>query len=144
MQTSEINVAMERTIEGDYEGAMQIFKNGDMVAGNPEAISYYALCLSELYKNYKKGLALCINALKRDVKNPVIYRNLGKIFLNSGEKERAYKAFDKGLELSERKDAECSKELKLMGLRRTPLVPFLNRENFLNITLGKFSYAKQG
>lgn len=144
MNTQEIRSAMERTIKGDYEGAMEIFKNGDMVAGHPEAISYYALCVSGLYKNHKKGLALCVNALKRDVKNPVIYRNLGKIFLRVGEKGRAYMAFKKGLTLSEQRDRECANEIKVMGLRRSPIVPFLRRENFLNVTLGKFTSIVPG
>ena len=137
MSTQEIETAMERSIKGDYEGAMEIFKNGDMVADHPEAISHYALSISEFYKNHKKGMALCINALKRDLKNPVIYRNLGKIFLRAGEKRRAYKAFKKGLKLSGERDKECLMEIKVMGLRRSPVVPFLKRENFLNVGLGK-------
>jgi hypothetical protein len=139
MSTHDIKAAMELAVNRDYEGAMEIFKNGDMVAGHPEAISYYALSISEVYRNHKKGLALCINALKRDVKNPVIYCNLGKLFLKVNEKGRAYKAFDKGLQLSKQSDKECSKEIKELGVRRAPIVGFLKRDNFLNVTLGKFS-----
>ncbi len=139
-----LDLAMERTMAGDFEGAMEIYKNGDIVADFPEAISFYALSISSLYYNHKKAMALCINALKRDIKNPVIYRNLGKIFLKVGEKARAYKAFDKGLELSDNTDNECLMEIKDMGVRRAPVLSFLSRKNPLNRALGKFSSTLPG
>ena len=85
-KSQRVELAITRTKSGDYEGAMEIFKRGDIVSDLPEAISYYAIAISFLYYNHKKALALCINALKRDAKNPVIYRNLGKdIFEDRGE-----------------------------------------------------------
>lgn len=139
-----LDLAMERAKSGDHEGAMEIFKNGDIVADFPEAISFYALSVSSLYFNHKKAMALCINALKRDIKNPVIYRNLGKIFLKVGEKARAYRAFGKGLELSGNTDNECLVEIEGMGVRRAPVFGFLSRKNPLNRALGKFSSTLPG
>ena len=144
MKTREIDEAMERSINGDHEGAMEIFRNGDMVADYPEAISYYALSTAGFYKNHRKGLALCVNALKRDVKNPVIYRNLGKIFLMVGERGRAYSAFNKGLSITGERDEECSREITVIGVRRTPVLSFLKRGNFLNVALGKFTSTTAG
>ncbi len=143
-KVKSLDLAMERTMAGDFEGAMEIFKNGDIVADFPEAISFYALSISSLYYNHKKAMALCINALKRDVKNPVIYRNLGKIFLKIGEKARAHKAFDRGLELSDNTDNECLMEIEGMGVRRAPVFGFLSRRNPLNRALGKFSSTVPG
>lgn len=136
-----VGLAIERVGTGDFEGAMEIFKNGDIVADLPEAISFYAISISSLYFNHKKALALCINALKRDSKNSVIYCNLGKIFLKIGEKDRAHKAFTRGLKLSNNMDKECFREIKAMGVRRPPLFSALSRNNFVNRAFGKFSSA---
>jgi len=65
--------------------------------------------------------------------------SLGMYGLFTGDRKIAHSAFQKILKI--RGDFVLVKELlKKMGMRRSPVLPFLSRDHWLNIFLGKFRY----
>ena len=58
--------------------------------------------------------------------------------MNSNKKS-AYKAIRKGLEINQN-DTEIKTELKILGIRKGPVFPFLKRSNPLNKYTGLFLY----
>jgi tetratricopeptide (TPR) repeat protein len=97
-------------------------------------MSYYGLCLVVLRQDPSRGLTLCKRAVDEAGSKPDFYWNLGKAYLALRKKPQAITAFQHGLEIDD--DPRLAAELRRLGVRRRPLVPFLPREHFLNRCLG--------
>lgn len=102
----------------------------------PLAVSYLAYCRAKEGGNCKEAIALCMEAIKDEPKNPDIYLNLGRVHLLAGQRRSAIRAFDLGLRYGG--SPQIINELALLGRRKAPPLPFLSRSNPLNKLLGKF------
>lgn len=124
--------------EGLYTAALQTFDEDFGFAQDPVAMSYYAVCLAAAEGHYDKAVSLCLVAAEKEFYSPDIYLNLGKIFLLSGQKSVAIRAFKKGLRFDTAGGA-IMREIKTLGLRRKSVLPFLPRHNVVNRLLGRFT-----
>jgi tetratricopeptide (TPR) repeat protein len=115
---------------------------------NPIIHSYLGFLEAAVNKQYAKGIKLCresIKILKEQLPVEsgfflsVLYLNLGKTYLAANKKKEAYDAFQKGLE-TDKKNEEILYEIKNLGIRRRPPLPFLKRSNPLNKYIGKLTY----
>ena len=97
-------------------------------------MAYYGLCLVVLRQDPPRGLALCKRAVDESGDRPEFYWALGKAYLAMRRKEQAITAFQHGLQIGD--DSRLVGELRRLGIRNQPLIPFLPRENFLNRYLG--------
>ncbi len=118
-----IKIAIEK---GGYENVDEI---------PPMYLSYLGLITALAEKRYRYGATICEKAIKKEFFNPVFYLNLGKVYAAGGYKLKAIDAFNKGLKMDGNHN-EIIDELKKMGLRRKPVVPFLTRTHALNKHLG--------
>jgi hypothetical protein len=66
---------------------------------------------------------------------PVFYLNLGRAYLAAGKKKDAIDAFRKGLQY-DNGNSDLRKELRGLGMRKKPPVPFLDRSNPINKYIG--------
>jgi tetratricopeptide (TPR) repeat protein len=116
---------------------------------HPYILSYYGWLQAVVDKKYKSGLDTCSKAFvlfktsdseTAEKVYPVLYLNLGRTFLVAGKKKDAFENFQKGLKY-DRSNAELKKEMKLLGMRKKPPLPFLSRSNLLNIIIGKLFHA---
>ena len=116
---------------------------------HPYILSYFGWLQAVVDKKYQSGLATCSKAIvlfkTPDLETaekvyPVLYLNLGRTFLAVGKKKDAFENFQKGLKY-DRRNAELKKEMKLLGTRKKPPLPFLSRSNPLNIIIGKLFHA---
>ena len=124
---------------GEYAEALKVFEEDLCFTQNPMAMSYYALCLASAEGNYDKAISLCLMAAEKEFYNPEIYFNLGRIFLLSGQKGVAVKAFRKGLSFDNSHSGLLG-EIRRLGVRRKPVLTFLSRQNAVNKFLGILSY----
>jgi tetratricopeptide (TPR) repeat protein len=117
---------------------------------HPYILSYYGWLQAVVEKKYQSGLAACKKAFDlfktsdsdtAEKVYPVLYLNLGRTFLVAGKKKDAFENFQMGLKY-DRSNAELKKEMKLLGMRKKPPLPFLSRTNLLNIIIGKLFRAK--
>jgi tetratricopeptide (TPR) repeat protein len=132
-ETVEKGISLAR--EGRFFEALKIFDDDLCFTQHPTAMSYYAVSLANVEGNYDKAISLCLMAAEKEFYNPDIYLNLGRIFLLNGQKSVAIKAFRKGLKYDSSHNA-LRQEVKVLGVRRRPVVPFLPRQNFVNRFLG--------
>jgi tetratricopeptide (TPR) repeat protein len=104
----------------------------------PEVLSAYGLCIALERGKVKEGIDFCIDAINKDLENSFHYLNLGKVYLKSGKRAVSIDVFRKGLKFnpSDEHTREITEILNDLGLRKSPVLPFLPREHFLNKYLG--------
>ncbi len=87
----------------------------------------------------REGLDLCRHAVEVDPFQPESHFNLAAVHLSIGHRRQALRALRAALAI----DPDHAASLELMatiGNRRTPVLPFLGRDNILNVWLGKLTW----
>jgi predicted Zn-dependent protease len=119
----------------------------------PVASSYLAYCIAKVRGQHREAIRMCQSALTAEPHNPAHYLNLGRIFLASKHKGKAFAAFRQGLskdavtvtsafaespaDEQARQRALLQTELRRMGIRKRAPFPFLPRGHWLNRVVGK-------
>lgn len=144
-KTEYFNEAMDLLGDGRGVDALDVLRRGlDMYPSDPLLMSYCGCLYSIVGKKRKEGVKMCRDAIKlldssvsleREVYYPAFYLNLGRAYLGAGKKRDAVTAFNLGLQ-ADPKDQDIIKELKKLGSRRRPPVPFLKRSNPVNKYIG--------
>lgn len=109
--------------------------------GLPAAVlSNLAYALARCEGCCEEALTLCRWAIEREPFVGEHYLNLARIHLLSGDRERAFSAVRKGLEVDGSYRA-LQGLLKQLGVRRPQVVPFLPRSHSVNRMLGRLRFA---
>jgi Flp pilus assembly protein TadD len=106
---------------------------------NPFYLSYLGLALASAQNRWDDAEKLCYEAVRMKRTQAELYLNLSEVYGLAGRKEDAVETLLTGLQLT-RQDARLSTALRKLGLRRPPLLSFLDRKNFLNRQLGKLRH----
>lgn len=94
------------------------------------------------------GIKMCQEAIKilRQSKSadtvvflPLFYMHLGRAYVAGRKKKAAIDAFQEGLKYDSG-NAELLSEIKGLGTRKSPVIPFLERSNPINVFLGKLRH----
>ncbi len=110
----------------------------------PLILSYYGCLQAIVDKRYRSGVETCKRAIAlfkkeasfdEDALYPVFYLNLGRAYVAAGKKRDAIDAFKKGLKY-DNSHYDLLKELRGLGIREKPPVPFLDRSNPINKYVG--------
>jgi tetratricopeptide (TPR) repeat protein len=111
---------------------------------DPFLLSYYGCLEAIIHKNYAFGIETCLRAINmldettpfgQEIFYPTFYLNLGRVHLAAQNRRDAVEAFQKGLSYdSENKDLLW--EMKKIGARRKPVIPYLKRTNPINKYIG--------
>jgi tetratricopeptide (TPR) repeat protein len=121
----------------------------ELYPDDPFLLSYYGCLEAVANKNYKSGIDTChraIESLKRRVPFgeefffPVFYLNLGRAYLAAGKKKEAVESFSRGLS-ADKENSDLLWEIKKLGVRRKPVVPFLKRSNPINKYIGQLLHS---
>jgi Flp pilus assembly protein TadD len=128
-------LGIEALKEGQGAVALEQLEKAVSLERTPLYCSTLALCLAKEKRDFKRAVSLCKEAIKNDPKKSVHFLNLGKVYLVAGQKKDAIRTLNMGLRYGN--DREIINELKRFGLRRAPVIPFLSRDNSLNVALGK-------
>jgi tetratricopeptide (TPR) repeat protein len=128
------NKGHDALARGEWTTALSCFEKAAGLLNIPVHNSFLALCIARERGQTNKAVALCMETLETEPDNPVLYLNLGKIYLMQGKTEEAIAVFRKGL--SQGADEQIIAELGRIGTRRPPPLSFLNRDNPLNKYLG--------
>jgi hypothetical protein len=117
---------------------------------DPLLLSFYGFLVASVEKNPKGGIDTCEGAVKSAKGSSkggrVIaecYLNLGKARLRHNNRSGAMDAFREGLK-AEPGHRDLMWELKKMGTRRRPPIPFISRNNPINKYLGLFLKKLRG
>lgn len=99
-------------------------------------LSYYGLSLAQAGLSTQIALQACKTAVLKQTNDPVLFLNLGRVYLLTGKPVRAMEAFERGLRLAPEHKA-LRMELAKIDRRSRPAIPFLDRSNPVNRWLGK-------
>jgi tetratricopeptide (TPR) repeat protein len=106
-------------------------------------LSYFGLCLALVQKKYKEGIDLCKRAIDLEFYNGDHYANLARTYMAAGNRKKAVDSAEQGLKLVP--EHEMLTEVRAeLGVRSRPAVPFLDRNNPVNIQLGHARRSKKG
>jgi len=109
-------------------------KKGHM-AENVKLICLMGYAAAKDHGQIKEGIELCSRAIRQNPELLDNYLYLGRLYLMSGEKDLAIKAFRSGLKV--KKDNRIIAELINLGIRRPPPFDSLPRDHKLNIAAGR-------
>ncbi len=142
---AEVSILIRRK---SWKNAWRLAREArDHYPNDPFVISYFGYLTARANKNSDMGVKTCKKALKalkksdyeKDIAYPWLYLNLGRACLAAGNKKHAFESFHKGL-AKDKENKDLLWELRILGLRRPPVIPFLKRSNFINIILGKIRH----
>jgi len=107
----------------------------ELEQNNPYYISFVGVSMARAERKWKPALELCESALSMKHNEAQLYLNLAEVYTSSGRREEALIVLDRALASLGPHPRIKQARLKL-GRRRTPALPFLDRQNFLNRHLG--------
>ena len=145
-----IELAIEAAQEEDYLRAMNMFLD---IYGSEEApslqsakaasgLSYFGLTLALMRKEFKHAVELCKRAMNLEFYNPEHYVNLTRVYIAAGKRKKAVETAEAGLKLHPEHEPLLAVR-RTLGIRARPAVPFLDRENPINVSLGQARHAKK-
>jgi len=106
---------------------------------NPYYLSFLGLALARSEKKWLEATKLCETALQLKRKELQLHLNLAEVYVASGQRESAIFTLDKAKE-SFGPNARLIKARSRVEKRKTPILPFLDRQNPLNKSLGKLRH----
>jgi len=118
---------------------------------DPFFLSYHGFLTAVVENRSSEGTMLCNEAIRilRTSKSidlafflPLFYLHLGRASLVGNRKRAALEAFQDGLKFDS-KNHELLSEIKRLGVRKKPVVSFLDRNHPLNKYLGMFRFKLQ-
>lgn len=110
---------------------------------NPFCLSYYGVALARAEHNWAMAEASCLAALRVKRDQPYLYLNLAEVYRRAGEREDALTTLYNGLQFTQW-DPVLVRALEELGIRRPPVLSFLDRKNFLNRQLGRLRHRIEG
>ena len=105
-------------------------------------LSYFGLCLALVKKQFKPAIDLCRRAIDLEFYNGDHYANLARVYSAAGNRKKAIETAENGLKLVPEHDYLLAVR-KSFGIRARPAVPFLDRTNPINVSLGQSRHAKK-
>ena len=117
-------------------GALACFEKACNIRKTPELQSYIGFCIAMERGQITEALSMCNEAISKEPNNPVLYLNLGRVYLKAKRKDDAIEILRKGLSFGDNPDIRLI--LESLGLRKKPFFTFLPRGHFLNKYAGLF------
>ena len=150
MKKSRVEEAIEEVREEDYLHALtrflDIYGTEDSVPirtpKDAAGLSYFGVCLALIRKDFKLAIDLCRRAIGLEFYNGDHYANLARVYTAAGNRKKAIETVENGLKLVPEHDYLLEVR-KTLGIRARPAVPFLDRTNPINVSLGQARHAKK-
>lgn len=105
-------------------------------------LSFFGLALALVRKEIKPAIDLCRRAIELEFYNGDHYANLSRVYSAGGNRKKAIETAEQGLKAVPDHDYLMAVR-KSYGLRAEPYVPFLDRTNPINVSLGQARHAKK-
>ena len=147
---SSIDAAVNLARQEEYLAALTMFLDIYGTSETPpmktpksaSGLSWFGLCLALVRKDYRPAIDLCDRAISLEFYNGDHYANLARVYLMMGKRKKAVDAAERGLKVAPG-HAYLQQVRESLGIRSRPAVPFLDRENPINVSLGQARHAKK-
>ncbi len=145
----DISKGIRAAKRGDYLEAINLltdaYEAGEFTFNNKssvDALSYYGLCLALVEKKYKEAIDICKKTVSLNFFNPVLFSNLARVYVAASMRRKAVDTVLEGLRAFPEDKSLRALRLEL-GVRSRPPLPFLERSNPVNVSLGRARHAKK-
>ncbi len=132
---SWIRQGIEAVEGGNFPLALRLLNDVREQDLSPLASSYLALCLAREQRKGAKAINMALRAVHKDGTHPLIYLNLGRVYLSLGKDQKALQVYRQGLKYQ--RHPLLLRHIEVICPRRTCLFPFLKRSNPVNVILGR-------
>ncbi|HEX2832313.1 MAG TPA: hypothetical protein VHW00_04820 [Thermoanaerobaculia bacterium] len=105
-------------------------------------LSWFGLALALVRKQMKPAIDLCRRAIDLEFYNGDHYANLARVYVTANNRKKALDTVEQGLKLVPEHDYLLAVR-KTLGVRARPAVPFLDRSNPINVSLGQARHHKK-
>ncbi len=135
----ELTKGMDLIDRGELQRAFYYFQNMmDKEPSNAIAKSFLGYLTAVFQKRTYQGLEMCLQAIKMEDEEPLLYLNLARVYLLMNDRYHAVQAIQQGLKFRHSPfRTNLINFYKMIGIRRKPPITFLHRDNPLNVILGK-------
>jgi len=130
----------QREARAFFGGALEIESRMGVDSRQARYLSHYGLCLSLANGGSHEAIRCCRMAAKLEGYRPEICWNLGRVLLAANRRREAHRALQWGLRMQP-SHVGILKDLRRMGRRRRPPLPFLSRGHKINVWLGRIRAA---
>ncbi|HEY2324169.1 MAG TPA: hypothetical protein VGJ82_15025 [Thermoanaerobaculia bacterium] len=150
MARSKLERAIDLTKDEEYLSALTVFLDVFGTEDAPplnnakaaSALSYFGLCLALVSRKYKTAIDLCKRAIDLEFYHGEHYANLTRVYVAAGNRKKALETAEAGMRVAP-EDDELLRARRDLGIRARPAVPFLDRSNPINVSLGQARHAKK-
>jgi len=149
-KNSTVDEAILATRNEDYLRALTLFIDVYGTTDSPplqtakaaSGLSFFGVCLALVQRKFKVAIDLCRRAVDLEFYNGDHYANLARVFIAAGQRRKALETIEAGLKVAHEHDDLMAVRAQL-GIRARPAVPFLDRSNPINVSLGQARHAKK-
>lgn len=106
---------------------------------NPYYLSFLGVSMARAERKWTSAVELCKTALSLKRNDAQLHLNLAQVYVSAGRREDAVQTLDTAVSYCGT-DARIRRMRGRLGRRGSPVLPFLERENFLNRNLGKLRH----
>jgi len=140
----EFKKGLTALMEGHPRSAVASLRKAiEQDGANPFYVSYYGLALARTGLDWSRAEKFCLAALRVMRTQAHLYLNLAEVYRRAGKTEYALSTLSNGLQFT-RCDRRLVQAMEALGIRRPPVLSFLDRKNFLNRQLGKLRHRLRG
>ena len=110
---------------------------------NPYYLSFLGVAVGRAQRKWATAARFCETALSSRRSEAQLYLNLAEVYVSAGRRDDAVAVLDRGL-IYFKADARIKRARANLGRRCSPVLPFLERGHFLNLSLGKLRHRVLG
>ena len=130
-----------KLLKNDYpqKALVKLQSAFDSDKNNPYYISFLGVSIARAQQNWSQATELCDRAVQLKPKEIQFYLNLAEVYALAGRRGMSLCKLDFALGLFG-DDTRLKRARSKVEKRRTPVLPFLGREHFLNRAFGKLRH----
>ena len=146
--TGDLNHGIECCRRGDWNEGLRylgkIAEKGETSSGLPGLFySYLGYGIALRQQRISEGMTLCRHSIKVEFYQSENYLNLARTCVLARDRKGAVRAVRDGLKIDPHQP-ELLVLYQDLGIRGLPVLPFLDRQHFLNQLLGRIRHAWRG
>lgn len=128
---------------GDHAKAIRTFEEvykSDTLPKPVSGLSYYAYCLAKIRKQHRQAIEMCERAVRERPDDPAHWANLIEVLLLANRRVKTISTMEEALKRFPR--TKLLQDLRSrVGVRRSPVIPFLDRNNPINMIFGHIRHT---
>jgi Flp pilus assembly protein TadD len=137
---AEFKQGIELLRKGQSSEALEYLRHAaELKQQNPYYLSFLGVSMARAERKWAPAVELCKTALSLKRTDAQLYLNLAQVYVSAGRREDAVLTLDTAVSYCGT-DARIRRMRGKLGKRGSPILPFLERENFLNRSLGKLRH----